>query len=194
VIGLQGVYGWRGKNEHGGKAALPDWEHIALNGRSVTLAFDSDVMSKPEVRDALERFSRFLNSKGALVGYLLMPDLPDGSKCGLDDWFAKGNTRNELKQHFVEELPPLPGASETTGVPRLLTRSIADVEEQQVDWIWENWLPKGMFTVLGGYAGDQKSTLTAWLAATLSNGGKLPDGSTAPVVNTLMVAMEDDVS
>ena len=188
------MYGWRGKNEHGGKTALADWEHIALNNRAVYIAFDSDVMSKSNVRDALDRLSKFLRSKGANVSYIVMPDLPDGSKCGLDDWFASGRNRDELARLKVDALPPLPEDAEVTSMPKLLTRSIANVEEQHVDWLWENWLPKGMFTVLGGYAGDGKSTLTAWLAATLSTGGKLPDGSTAPIINTLMVAAEDDVS
>lgn len=194
VVGLQGVYGWRGTNKDGGKTALSDWEHIALNGRPVLLAFDSDVMSKPEVRDALERLTAFLRGKGADVGFIAMPDLPDGSKCGLDDWFAAGHTRQELKQYNVKDLPGQLEKKESAGIPSLVTRSIADVEEEQVDWLWENWLPKGMFTILGGYAGDGKSTLTAWLAAALSTGGKLPDGSIAPITNTLMFAAEDDIS
>ena len=77
IVGLQGVYGWRGTNEHGGKTALPDWEDIALNGRDVVLAFDSDVMSKDEVRDALERLSSFLKQRQANVRYLLLPDVLD---------------------------------------------------------------------------------------------------------------------
>ena len=196
TIGLQGVYGWRGRNEHGGKAALPDWELIALNGREVMLAFDSDVMTKREVRGALDRFGSFLSARGAKVRFLLMPDLPDGSKCGLDDWFAAGRSAEQLLPLLVKEPPDVATAApdSSIGIPRVLTRSIADVEEHQVDWIWENWLPKGMFTILGGYAGDGKSTLTAWLAAMLSTGGTLPDGSAAPVINTLMVAMEDDIS
>lgn len=73
IIGVQGVYGWRGKNEHGGTVALPDWEAIALNGRDVVLAFDSDVMTKASVRGALERLSTFLTQRGARVRYLLLP-------------------------------------------------------------------------------------------------------------------------
>src|SRR5262245_28525722 len=43
-IALLGVWNWRGTNEFGGKTALPDWEHIALNGRDIFICFDSDVM------------------------------------------------------------------------------------------------------------------------------------------------------
>lgn len=92
IIGVQGVYGWRGTNAHGGKCALPDWEDIALNGRSVVLAFDSDVMTKAAVRDALNRLSAFLKQRKAHVRFLLLPELPNGAKCGLDDWFARGGT------------------------------------------------------------------------------------------------------
>lgn len=77
MIGLQGVYGFRGRNEHGGTVALPDWERIALNGRTVVLAFDSDCMTKASVRDALERLSAFLAQRGARVRYCLMPDLEE---------------------------------------------------------------------------------------------------------------------
>lgn len=80
IIGLQGVYGWRGRNDHGGTCALPDWEDIALNGRNVVLAFDNDVMTKASVRDALERLSGFLRQRKATVNYLLLPALHDGGR------------------------------------------------------------------------------------------------------------------
>lgn len=200
TIGLQGVYGWRGTNGHGGKTALADWEHIALNNRTVFIAFDSDVMTKPEVRDALDRLSGFLRGKGAKVSYILMPNLPDGSKCGLDDWFANGHDRDELARLNVAELPTSiapngPGTNqEDAAIPRLVSRTMRDVEQKEIEWLWPGWLPKGMLALLGGYAGDGKSTLTAWLAAALSTGARLPDGATAPITNTLMVLTEDDVS
>src|SRR5215475_1542971 len=46
VIVLPGVWNWRGSNEFGGKAALPDWEDVALNDRQVCIIFDSDVATK----------------------------------------------------------------------------------------------------------------------------------------------------
>jgi hypothetical protein len=64
-IALLGVWNWRGTNEFGGKTALPDWEHIALNGRRIYIVFDSDVMLKPQVHDALGRLKAFLEVRGA---------------------------------------------------------------------------------------------------------------------------------
>lgn len=64
-VALLGVWGFRGRNEHGGKAALPDWEHVALNNRQVYVVFDSDVMTKPGVYAALVRLKAFLESRHA---------------------------------------------------------------------------------------------------------------------------------
>ena len=86
-IALPGVWGWRGTNGQGGKAAVADWQDIALNGRRVVLAFDSDVTRKRPVRQALGSLAEYLAGKGADVGYLHLPDLADG-KTGLDDYLA----------------------------------------------------------------------------------------------------------
>lgn len=194
TIGLQGVWGWRGTNEHGGKTALADWEQIALNRREIVLAFDSDVMTKKSVRQALNRLSDFLKSKGARVKYLHMPDLPDGAKCGLDDWFVEGNTREALFGHAHDSLDESSISEVPDTIEQIDIVRLDEVESKPIDWIWRNWLPKGMLSILGGYAGDGKSTITMSLAATLSNGGILPDGTRASQMNTLLLAAEDDVA
>jgi hypothetical protein len=63
AIALIGVWNWRGTNEYGGKTALPEWEYIALNDREVYIVFDSDVMLKPQVYNALARLKPFLESR-----------------------------------------------------------------------------------------------------------------------------------
>lgn len=42
-VNLNGVFGWRGRNEKGGKTALPDMELIAWEGRQIVIAPDGDV-------------------------------------------------------------------------------------------------------------------------------------------------------
>lgn len=95
-IALLGVWGWRGRNERGGKAALPCWDSIALNGRDVFIAFDSDVMTKEPVRRALDRLAAFLRSRDARVHLVYLPGGEDGAKVGLDDFFAAGGTAEQL--------------------------------------------------------------------------------------------------
>jgi hypothetical protein len=45
-VALPGVWSWIGANPKGGKTAVADWYDVALNGRRVVLAFDSDVVRK----------------------------------------------------------------------------------------------------------------------------------------------------
>jgi hypothetical protein len=86
-VALPGVWSWRGTNLVGGKTALPEWHDVALNGRRIVLAFDSDVTSKRSVRSALTALGGYLESKGAKIEYLHLP-ADDPAKTGLDDWLA----------------------------------------------------------------------------------------------------------
>lgn len=197
AIGVQGVYGWRGTNGHGGKTALPDWEQVALNGRDVILAFDSDCMTKRSVRGALDRLAAFLTGRGATVGYCIMPDLPGGAKCGLDDFFAQGRGRtfDDLCACIVETLPPLAHADavpDDDDEPELLR--LSEAPSETIEWLWPGWIPRRMLTILGGYGGDGKSTVMASLIGAWTTGGTLPDGAAAPATNVLMLSAEDDVS
>jgi len=85
-IALLGVWNWRGKNEAGGATVLADWESIAVKGRVICIAFDSDVMQKREVNEALVRLKAFLESRGAAVKLIYLPDGEHGQKVGLDDY------------------------------------------------------------------------------------------------------------
>jgi hypothetical protein len=92
AVALLGVWNWRGTNERGGKAALSDWESVALNDRRVLLAFDSDALVKRSVHQALERLAGFLEGRGAVVLFVYLPELEHGGKCGVDDYLANGGT------------------------------------------------------------------------------------------------------
>lgn len=104
-IALLGVWNWRGTNEFGGKIALPDWESIALNGREIFIVFDSDVTCKPQVHGALVRLEAFLESRGAKVKIVLLPEAEGGSKVGLDDFLASGGDIAALVSEATSEIP-----------------------------------------------------------------------------------------
>ena len=47
VIGVIGVWNWRGRNEDDGLALLADWDWVALKeGRQVFVVYDSDILLK----------------------------------------------------------------------------------------------------------------------------------------------------
>jgi hypothetical protein len=104
AIALLGVWSWRGTNAHGGKAALSDWEHIALNGRLTYIVFDSDVMTKPEVHQGLARLKAFLEQRGATVALVYLPAGKGGAKQGVDDYLVAGHTIDDLLALATPEL------------------------------------------------------------------------------------------
>jgi hypothetical protein len=95
-IAIAGVWNWRGSNDHGGTLALPDWEHIALNDRTVHLTFDSDVTAKPPVQHALARLKDMLERRRAHVLVVYLPSGPNGEKVGLDDFLAAGHGKDDV--------------------------------------------------------------------------------------------------
>lgn len=95
-VALLGVWNWRGSNEAGGLTALADWDSIALNDRRVHIVFDSDVAVKRQVEMAMHRLKKFLEKRGATVRILYLASGTDGSKVGLDDYFAAGGTVQSL--------------------------------------------------------------------------------------------------
>ncbi len=77
-VALLGVWNWRGTNEQGDKRLLADFERIPWNGRRVSIVFDSDLLEKEPVAQALLRLGRVLrDSLKADVRVVRLPsDLP----------------------------------------------------------------------------------------------------------------------
>ena len=94
-VALLGVQNWKGTNTLGGKTALPEWADIALNGRRVYVAYDSDVMTNPKVHSALADIGGYLAYKGADVRYCYLPADAD-AKVGLDDYLAAGGAIDDV--------------------------------------------------------------------------------------------------
>lgn len=118
AIGLTGVHGWKDKNirvdeiEEIPAQLLEDYEDRdkALNQledsrplpeldligdvniwkhRKVYISFDSDVIHKWQVKNALLQLAEWLKSKGAEPLLVLLPTEIDGSKNGVDDFIVR---------------------------------------------------------------------------------------------------------
>lgn len=105
-IAVLGVWAWKGTNGRGGKVILPCWESVALNGRTVYIAFDSDSASNGKVAEAITRFGRWLASRGATVWYVQLPDAAGGIKQGLDDWLAANGPDITALKTLADDEPP----------------------------------------------------------------------------------------
>ena len=128
-VALLGVWNWRGSNDKGGTTALPEWEVIALNNRRVYVVFDSDVVTKPAVHQALARLRRFLEARGAEVLVIYLPSGEGGVKVGLDDFLAASHKNDDLLALASPELRQLPG--EDGGKPAEPEDTFEDVPEEE---------------------------------------------------------------
>ncbi len=167
----------------------------ALAGRHVVILPDND-----DEGDAhAEQVAAALSGTAGSVRVLRLPDLPESGD--VSDWLAAGvegfddmeaalamdrrlDELEELARLVEPELPP------ATGSIAIVTR-LSDVVPRPVEWLWEGWLPRGKLSLVGGHAGEGKSTVTAAIAAILSVGGVWPDGSRAPRGASIFLLAED---
>jgi hypothetical protein len=70
---------------------------------------------------------------------------------------------------------------------------VADVDREQVRWLWHDRIPLGKITVLDGDPGVGKSTLTLTIAAKVSTGSPFPDGARPEVGDVILLSAEDDI-
>ncbi len=64
-----------------------------------------------------------------------------------------------------------------------------------IHWAWPGWLALGKLTILAGAGGTGKTTLTIGLAATLTSGGRWPDGEPCRERRSVLIwSSEDDAS
>ena len=102
AIGLVGVWGFKaGKNSdevEGDKILWAELETFVWKGRTVNLAFDSDLWTNPQVRKALYELALKLHSRGAIVK---IATWPEGK--GIDDYLAKQDDPDKALQNIERE-------------------------------------------------------------------------------------------
>jgi putative DNA primase/helicase len=70
----------------------------------------------------------------------------------------------------------------------------ANIKPEPILWLWKNWLALGKLHILAGQPGKGKSTIALKIAAAVSSGGKLPDGTSAKRGGVVIWSAEDDAS
>jgi putative DNA primase/helicase len=67
----------------------------------------------------------------------------------------------------------------------------ADLEPENIEWIWPQRLARGKLSILAGDPGQGKSQISLHLAAVISKGVKWPDGGKAPKGSIVILSAED---
>ena len=88
---------------------------------------------------------------------------------------------------------PLPSNAVGSAVTdRVRVTRLADVQPEVVKWLWQGRLPAGKLVVLDGDPGLGKSTLALDLAARISTGAAMPDGTTLASPGSVVILSAED--
>jgi DNA polymerase-1 len=94
-VGMAGAnMGYTATDE--GPRLRPDFDAMALDGRTVYVCLDSDSWHNPDLYKMCRTFCRLLARKGARVYQARLDPTPDGEKVGLDDYLVGGGTMATL--------------------------------------------------------------------------------------------------
>jgi hypothetical protein len=136
-------------------------------------------------RSGALRLVEALRAGGLNARALELPaDLGEGGD--VDDLHRKvGRELGKVLEGLPELQPPPPG-----GVGILL----ADVQPEDVQWLWQGRIPLGKICLLDGDPGLGKSTVTLDLAARVSTGMEMPDRTPGVAGGVVLLSAEDGLA
>lgn len=148
------------------------WEdsyNATLQNAQVIILPDNDEAGQDHAAVLSSRLRGFVRS----LSIVSLPDLPD--KGDVTDWLQAGNTIEDLKALAKSTKP-------TIVAPHLVVTKLADIEPEEITWLWHPYLPLGKLTLLEGDPGQGKTYLMLAVAAAVTKGYNLPDqrGRVAP--------------
>lgn len=102
--------------------------------------------------------------------------------------------KRRSKQRQRPVTPPPNGKPRSEPAARLVSRSLAEIESRDIDWLWPGHIPQGMFAMIDGDPSLGKSLITLDIAARLTRGETMPlcDRKAKPA-GVLIIAAEDAV-
>lgn len=192
-----------------GSAAAAKTDYSPLKGRSLRLWPDHDAPGAAYVQEV----ARLARAAGAArvevldLGSLAM-DPTTGTvrtlppKWDAADALTEGWTTATLTQAARWVAVPAAGATPPAQVatttprppPTALAVNLIRADQLRltpVTWLWPGWLALGKFHVIAGAPGTGKTTLAMALAATLTSGGRWPDGTRARAADVAIWSGED---
>lgn len=103
-----------------------------------------------------------------------------------NDWTAA------LDADIAEFGAPAPLPALRTELDGVVLKCATDLLPSPVRWLWQYWLALGKLHILAGAPGQGKTTLALGMAATVTIGGRWPDGTGCAQGNVLIWSGEDD--
>ena len=189
----------------GGASSAKDANWQILAGREVLIWADNDTAGLQYASDVRAK----LTSVNATIKQIDIAALNLPTKGDCYDWlvqFKQVHSRDATKADIEAlalktDLMQAPTndylqAGDTTSSPNNYYATVslqcaADITPEPIRWLWNGWLAKGKLHIFAGAAGTGKTTIAIALAATITIGGRFPDGSLCPIGSVLIWSGED---
>lgn len=133
-------------------------------GRPVAISYDADSKRNGQVAKAEERLARKLAALQAVVRIVRVP--PIAPHAGLDDLLAIDGGAELFRRMCESE--PVWNEAEGSGSP--VVESLANVESEAVEWIWNGRIARGNLTMFSGDPGSAKTFVALAISADLTRG------------------------
>lgn len=184
-----------------GASTVPSLEQLReLASFAVTLSRDNDPPGQRHMQEIGRRVHSFSTP-------LMWLEPREGDPPGHD--LGDVASDDELRERLAEAQPWQPAAEQEpapvaagaakkerpTRIMQPVVTTAAHVVPTRLSWLWRGYAPLGKPMVLDGDPGLGKSTLTLDLAARISRGALMPDGSQSDLdgpAGVLLVSAEDD--
>lgn len=198
VYALRAETGWSVTTSLGGSqsAQKTDWSCVA--GKHVYIWPDNDEAG----RKYAQTVAGILSGLNCDVYEVSVPGLAPGGD--IADWLAERDSMDgeEIKNQLAEfvakarRIGPQAAAESGTTDPDLKRNvasctCLATVTPRDVQWLWDGVISLGTVTMICGDPGGGKSTLTLDLAARVSTGNPMPDGTAGVLGSALLMTAED---
>ena len=162
-----------------------DFAESLKGAACVAILPDNDTTGAEHARDV----ARSCAAAGLPVRIVRLPGLPD--KGDATDWVEAGGTEEQLRE-LVKATPPFvlgervdDRAPAKADKPRAALSDLGfvcldDVESEAVDWLWTDWIPRGMLSLCDGRPDAGKTTMLCDLAARVTKGQAMPTEDFVP--------------
>jgi hypothetical protein len=170
--------------------AKADWS--PLEGRDVTIWPDHDAPGKKAARAVAAQLHEVGADRVRIVELPLTPELPEGWDLA-DPWPQDLGDPVELIRRAGTVTPEAVADDDDGADDQLIRRSLSEVQEREVDWLWPDTLAIGEVHTWAGEPDVGKSTALASIAASITRGRSWPDGGgKAPSGECLFLTLEND--
>lgn len=149
----------------------------SLRGHHVALWPDNDDAGRKHMHKVAERLAGIVGSL-RIVGW---PDAPE-----------HGDAADLLAAGSASEVDALLAAAASLNGPGPVLVTLSSVQRERVEWIWPGYLARGKLHIMDGDPGLGKSTAALDIAARLSRGAMMPDGSPGTTPAGVVILTAED--